>query len=270
MDAIRSCRILLETTTVDLEDRLVEITQKLDDLTVHRTTDSSPDPVSIQRIEGERMSTEKALFLCNDLTRHIDDLQRSFAKENDFPLVSDTGPSSNKFFSEGLDGCRDYMVCALRRLEKHRQEIAERLKASPTATVSSDDVFLAEKLHSEANALRHGLKFFSNVDSYLEEQMSNIENHAEGDDTIQIMVSTDGKPIKGKNNGVGNRLRQAGGHYDNESLQQISQDFAKTSLQYTELGKHKPDQPTNPDPPKATDAFVCKSFSGPGFTLATK
>lgn len=28
-----------------------------------------------------------------------------------------------------------------------------------------------------------------------------IENHAEGDDTIQFMVSTSGKPVNGKNRG---------------------------------------------------------------------
>jgi len=248
----------------------MDITQKLEDLTVHRMIDAGPDTASIQRIEGERMSTEKALLLCTELAQHIDELQSSYSKDEASPHLSDLGPSSNRFFSEGLDGCRDYVACALRRLEKHRQEIADRLEADPTATVSSNDKFLAEKLHGEANALRQGLRFFSNVDSYLEEQMSNIENHAEGDDAIQIMVSTDGNPIKGKNHGVGDRLKQAGGHYDNQSLRQISQDFAKISLQHTELGKHKTDQPTNPESPKETDAYVCKPFSGPGFTLATK
>lgn len=270
VEAIKSCRVLLETTTIDLEDRLMDITQKLEELQSHRAIDAVPDAASIQRIEGERTSTEKALFLCNELARHIDELQSSCSKVDDLPHLSDLGPSSNRFFSEGLDGCRDYMACALRRLEKHRQEIADRLEADPTATASSNDKALVEKLHGEANALRHGLRFFSDVDSYLEEQISNIENHAEGDDAIQIMVSTDGKPIKGKNHGLGDRLKQAGGHYDNDSLRQISQDFTKISLQHTELGKHKTDQLTNLDSTKETDAHVCKSFSGPGFTLSTK
>jgi hypothetical protein len=169
--------------------------------------------------------------------------------------------------SEGLNGCKEYMAFSLQRLEKHRQEVADRLKVDPTAASSSDDMVLLDKLQDEAETLRHGLKFFSNVDSYLAEQISNIENHAEGNDTIQLMVSTDGKPINGKNHGVGDRLKQAGGHYDNPSLQQVSQDFATISMHQTEIMKHTGDNSSTSRQETTTSQ---ESFSGRGFTLKRK
>jgi hypothetical protein len=272
VEAIQSCRSLVETTTIDLEDRLAEIVQKLEDLSLSKTGSSGVNAEIIKRVEGERISTEKALQLCTELSQHIDEIQRSYPRDDDLPHLSDSGTTSNRLFSEGIDGCKDYVAFALSRLEKHRQAVASRLEADPKGAGLSDDKLLLQKLQSEAHTLRHGLKFFSNVDSFLEEQMSNIENHAEGDDTIQLMVSTDGRPINGKNHGVGSRLKQAGGHYDNASLQQVSQDFTSISLHQTEFRKTKENQSTasSPETPHATPESQQKVFSGPGFTLARK
>lgn len=60
--------------------------------------------------------------------------------------------------------------------------------------------------------------------------MSTIENSAEGD-AIQIMVSTNGKIICGKNRGSGWRTRQVGGYMSDTSLQRLSQDIAGNNQQ---------------------------------------
>ncbi|KAK4232665.1 hypothetical protein C8A03DRAFT_20086, partial [Achaetomium macrosporum] len=87
-----------------------------------------------------------------------------------------------------------------------------------------------DKLQNEAKVLRRCLDFCSDVDAYVESKISNIENHAEGDDTIQLMVSTDGRPLIGKNHGIGKRQKQAGGHFGEVSLQQVSGDFKSIAL----------------------------------------
>lgn len=63
--------------------------------------------------------------------------------------------------------------------------------------------------------------------------MGTIQNCAKGD-AIQFMVSTNGKTICGKNEGLGWRTRQVGGYISDDSLQQLSRDILNISLQNSE------------------------------------
>ncbi|KAF4435395.1 putative pathogenicity protein CRX2 [Fusarium austroafricanum] len=271
VEAIQSCRGLIETTTIDLEAHLADVKQKLDALACRAIASPEPDEATIRYIENERISTEKGLQFCLQLSQHIDQIQLQFAaEEGHTPSLLGPHPTSNMLVSEGLGGCKDYIGFALERLRRHRQKVSERIGAGSSTTVSPDDKILLDNLNDEAEALRHSLNLFSNIDTYLEEKISNIENHAEGDDTIQFMVSTDGKPLNGKNHGVGSRLKQAGGHFKEQSLQQISQDFTTISLHQT--GGKKPSR--NASSPAAQSETTTESldtpFNGRGFTLTPK
>lgn len=68
--------------------------------------------------------------------------------------------------------------------------------------------------------------------------MSRIENYSKGD-AIQIMVSTNGKLINGKNEGLGWRTRQLGGYLSDNSLQQLAQNLFKAD---TQVGQPNPQQ----------------------------
>ncbi|KAG4279579.1 hypothetical protein FPRO04_13583 [Fusarium proliferatum] len=226
VEAIQSCRGLIETTTIDLEAHLADVKQKLDALACRAIASPEPDEATIRYIENERISTEKGLQFCLQLSQHIDQIQLQFAaEEGHTPSLLGSHPTSNMLVSEGLGG---------------------------------------------SEALRHSLNLCSNIDTYLEEKISNIENHAEGDDTIQFMVSTDGKPLHGKNHGIGSRLKQAGGHFKEQSLQQISQDFTTISLHQT--GGKKPSK--NASSPAVHSETTTEPpgtpFNGRGFTLTPK
>ncbi|RYO78680.1 hypothetical protein DL764_010097 [Monosporascus ibericus] len=168
-------------------------------------------------------------------------------------------------------------------LEAYLEDILQKLEAlsprvtgglNPDATVrryaaSAEDQASFNKLQNEAKTLRRCLAFCSDVDAYVEAQISNIENHAEGHDTIQFMVSTDGRPINGKNHGIGKRQKQAGGHFGDTSLQQVSQDFKSIALYQS---GHKEDANHSASIP-GHDALVNPKSPfgdrhGPGFVLA--
>ncbi|CZR49946.1 uncharacterized protein FPRO_16150 [Fusarium proliferatum ET1] len=270
VEAIRSCRGLIETTTIDLEAHLAEVKQKLDTLACRTIASPEPDEATIRYIENERLGTEKGLQLCLELSRHIDQIQLQFGVgEEDTPNLLGPRPTSRMVVSEGLGGSKDYIGFALERLMRHRQKVSERVGACSPAAASPDDKLLFDNLNDEAEAVRHSLNLCSNTDTYLEEKISNIENHAEGDDTIQFMVSKDGKPLNGKKHGIGSRLKQAGGHFKEESLQQISQDFTTISLHQT--GGNKPSKSTSPPANSETTLEPLGTpFNGRGFTLTPK
>ncbi|KAI9146767.1 hypothetical protein HJFPF1_13505 [Paramyrothecium foliicola] len=110
------------------------------------------------------------------------------------------------------------------------------------------------------------------VDAHVEAHISTIKNHAQGNDTIQFMPSTDGLPLNGTNNGVGDRLKQAGGFFNDESLQQLSRDF--TTIAAHQSGR-KSDADTSVSIPndKGASADPKSPFGdrhGPGFMLAKR
>ncbi|KAF5542796.1 pathogenicity CRX2 [Fusarium mexicanum] len=271
VEAIQSCRELIETTTIDLEAHLADVKEKLDALACRAIASPEPDEATIKYIENERISTEKGLQLCLQLSQHIDQIQLQYAVgEGHTPSLLGPHPTSKRLVSEGLGGCKDYVTFALERLRKHQQKVSGQIGVGSSSAVPTDDKLLLDNLNDEAEALRHSLDLFSNIDTYLEKKISNIENHAEGDDTIQFMVSTDGKPLNGKNHGVGSRLKQAGGHFKEQSLQQISQDFTTISLHQT--GGKKPSR--NASSPAAQSETTTEPlgtpFNGRGFTLTPK
>ncbi|KAF7520530.1 hypothetical protein G7054_g12731 [Neopestalotiopsis clavispora] len=272
-EAIHSCRDLIATTTTDLEAHLEDVQQKLEVLTQRAASGPSFDEAVRRSMEEEQLSTEKGLEFCAMLSQAIEKIQVDFfGNEQDSPNSPRPDTTSEMLFGEGLDGCMHHMRFTLGQLEKHRKRIAESLSNGSTATISTREQASLNKLQAEAKTLRHCLNFCTDIDAVLESQISNIENHAEGDDTIQFMVSTDGKPVNGKNRGNGLRLKQAGGHFSEESLQQLSQDFKTISIHHQtglqeyvrkpsisaeggDSASHRPESPFG-------------DRHGPGFTLA--
>ncbi|RBA10216.1 hypothetical protein FPRO05_06152 [Fusarium proliferatum] len=126
---------------------------------------------------------------------------------------------------------------------------------------------LLDGLRAEASTVKRSLEFCSGVDAHLESQISNIENHAEGDDTIQFIVSTNGKPVNGKNHGLGKRIKQAGGHFGEGTFQQLSEDFKTISIHQSgnkdleESKLSRADEPSEAEPP-------FDNRHGRGYTLA--
>jgi hypothetical protein len=256
-----------------LEAHLEDVQQKLEVLTQRAASGPSFDEAVRRSMEEEQRSTEKGLEFCAMLSQAIEKIQVDFfGNEQGSPTSQRPDTTSEMLFGEGLDGCMHHMRFTLEQLEKHRKRIAESLSSGSTATISNHEQASLNKLQAEAKTLRHCLNFCTDIDAVLESQISNIENHAEGDDTIQFMVSTNGKPVNGKNRGNGLRLKQAGGHFSEESLQQLSQDFKTISIHHQtglqeyirkpsisaeggDGASHRPESPFG-------------DRHGPGFTLA--
>ncbi|KAI1840256.1 hypothetical protein JX266_013537 [Neoarthrinium moseri] len=271
-EAINACRDLIGTTTIDLEAHLEEIRQKLEALCQRADASPGPDEAVRKRMEDEQQSTEKGLEFCAALSQAIEKIQIDFfGGTRGFSDIQKTDSTSGMLLGEGLGGCMHHMRFTLDQLEKHRKRITESLSAGSAATVSKEDQSSLKKLQAEEKTVRHCLDFCLGIDEVLESQISNIENHAEGDDTIHFMVSTDGKPIHGKNRGVGLRLKQAGGHFGEESLQQFSQGFKTISIHQTGTQEAAPKSsvPVTKDHNSSpTPGSPFGSRHGPGFTLA--
>ncbi|KAJ5935943.1 hypothetical protein N7454_005241 [Penicillium verhagenii] len=261
---------LIQDAKEDLEARLESIDRKLEHLLVNDSSQSGPDSAEFQSLREERLSTEKCLQICAQLSSHIDQIQLISDKTDASPGPIGTDTSPEELTNQGLQECKQSLTMTAAKLEKHMRDVMDRLLAkSKTATSSDEEAQDLSRLRDEWETARQCLDICSRADNHLKENVSVIENYGTGD-TLQFMVSANGKVLHGKNRGMGWRSRQVGGYLSNESIQQLSRDF---STMQTSLSRGENSSPKASSTPSADDNMEGETTAefqerfGRGFTL---
>jgi hypothetical protein len=184
-------------------------------------------------MQEERLSTEKCLQICAQLSHHINQIQLTSRRGISTPgSTSDTLPE--RFINEGLEECKNSLALTATKLEKHMQDLLDRMLTKSRAAMTSEEEYAdLARLKDEWETARQCMNICSKANNHLRENITNIENEGTGD-TLQFMVSTDGKVIHGKNRGLGWRNRQVGGQLSDASVQQISRDMTSIYIQNIE------------------------------------
>ena len=224
-------------------------------------------------MEEEKLSTERCLQICDQLSKHIDQIQPLPERQARVPGATDAHSVPDTVINEGLQNCRDNLVVTAGKLERHMKDIVDRMVAKTRSTTTSeDDATNLTRLHEEWETTRQCIDICAKANSHMKDNISVIENYATGD-AVQFMVSTDGKTLHGTNRGYGWRTRQLGGHLKDETIVQVSRDMATLNIPITgnygaDPRTHPPSGPdaqTESTPPSTTWAS-----RGPGNTLARK
>jgi hypothetical protein len=229
-ESIKAYNDLLNTARAGLEDRLETIDEKLELILGQGVAGSESDAPEVGLIKEERLSTEKCLQICSQLSDHISRIQLAAQSvvSSDESVDSDTSPE--KITNEGLQECKRNLAQTALKLEGYERLLFERLmEKSKTAIVSEDERADLARLRDEWEATRQSMNICSTAHDHLKESASTIDNYATGD-AIQFMVSTNQKTIHGTNRGLGWRTKQVGGHLSDESLQQIVKIFGGTNI----------------------------------------
>jgi uncharacterized protein YnzC (UPF0291/DUF896 family) len=175
-----------------------------------------------------------------------------------------------KLTIEGLQECKKNLVRTTAKLEKHMNDridqLVRKMKASPA---SAEELAELTRLREEWDTARQCIDICSKADTHLTENITMVDNYGTGD-TIQFIVSTDGNVVHGKNRGVGWKTRQAGGHMNDASLQQLSRDFATIVVLQNGKDEDRSSRGNTPlVPDEVLDTKPGSEFKGPGFTLAS-
>lgn len=229
-DNLESYKEMIETTTGDLEAHLETIDEKLEKIIAYNANDSSADSGELQQMEEERLSTQKCLETCSQLSRHIEQIQETQNSPHDAIKHNTSSSISETVTNEGLQECKNSLSNTAAKLETHLRALIDRIVTkSRTAMASQEDIADMIRLQEEWETARQYMHICSQARAHLHENVSTIDNYATGG-AIQFMVSTDGKIIHGKNRGLGWRTRQVGGHLNVASLQQLSKDMNRMSF----------------------------------------
>lgn len=252
---------LLNTAKADLEDRLERIDDKLQHIIGENVTESESDGSEARLMREERLSTMKCLQVCAQLSDHISQIQLSASRSSSRSDQTDLDLPPQRITNEGLQECKNSLARTPLKLEEYEKQLFGRLMdRSKTANTSEEERADIARLRDELAATRQGMEICSRAQEHMKGDVSTIDNYATGD-AVQFMVSTSEKTIHGKNQGLGWRTRQVGGHISDESLQQIARSL--TSITTSTFG------PRGTSPPGGTQS-VPNVDVGPGTELDSK
>ena len=271
-EGLERYRDLIKTATDDLEAHLQSVDEKLEDIFGHTVTESDSDATELRLIKEERMSTQKCLQICAQLSDHIDQIQLTPQHSGRPPRPMDLDALPERLTSEGLQECKNSLILTVAKLEGYMKDLIDRMVTKSKIVMTSEEE-LADlvRLREEWLTARQCMDICSKADIHVKENITIIDNYATGD-AIQFMISTDGKTLHGKNRGLGPKSRQVGGHLSDVSLQQLSRDMFRNSSQNTGNEDPSPRDDTSSVP----DDGVNKPGSefgeryGRGFKLASR
>jgi hypothetical protein len=238
----------------------------LEELTEKGLNQPGTDVAEMRSLREERLSTEKCLQICAQLSSHIDQIQLMSDEAGSSLGSGGAETSPEQVINEGLQECKNSLATTATKLEKHMRDVMDRLLAKSNSDEDCQDL---SRLRDEWETARQCLDICSRADSHLKENVSVIENHGNGD-SLQFMVSANGKVLHGKNRGLGWRNTQVGGYMSNQSVQQLSRDLAAihTSHLRSELSISKDGFKSDAgDVGEGTTTPEFKERYGRGFTL---
>lgn len=226
---------------------------------------SDPDAADLHALKEERLSTEKCLQICSQLSDHISQIQLISDRVGPPRPPHDADASPEGVTHQGLQECKTSLASTAAKLEKHMQDIMDRLiSKSKTALAAEEDTQDLTRLRDEWETARQCWNICSTADHRLNENVSVIENYGTGD-ALQFMVSTDGKILHGKNRAAGWRSRQVGGHMSNETAQQISRDIVSINMAHVRAngpGREVETPPSREEERRERDEQTTTAFRG--------
>jgi hypothetical protein len=192
---------------------------------VERTTSDSTT-TELQNIKEERSSTQKYLLICGQLSKVINQLQPPLAK--DLPQVPDDIPE--RITSYGIEECRVSMEQTGARLENHMQNILDRMMSKSSATMTREDIKYLSGLREEWITARQCRDICLQADQHLKENIKVIDNHVEGNESVQLLVSNSQTTAYGKNRGYGDQTKIFG-YISDHAIRKVTGDFLQRSIQ---------------------------------------
>lgn len=245
--------------------------EKLQAIFEHTVAETDEDATELRRIKEEHLSTEKGLEICAQLSDHIDQIQVTSKLKGRPHGSNEPGALPERVVNESLQECKHNLTVASSKLETHMRDTIHRMVAkSKMAMTSKEEIADLARIWEELETTFKRKEMFSKAESRLNENISVIENYGNGD-ARQIMVSTDGKTLHGKNSGLGWRSFQVGGSMSETALQDVVRSMSS-------LCDRRPNN-DNPHPQSntatATDEVVdngkiakFRDQYGPGFQLS--
>jgi polyhydroxyalkanoate synthesis regulator phasin len=191
---------------------------------------SGYDAADLHTLREERLSTEKCLQICAKFSSHIHEIRMISDEAGTSRGSIGTEESPHTITDECLQRCNNTLAEISAKLEKHMQEVIDRLHSkSKNAATSDEDVQDLLTLRDQWQTSRQCLDVCSLAADHLNKSISVIESDSTGNN-LQSVVSTRKELLNAKNGAL------VGGYLSNESVRRISRDLVDILPSHT-MGK---------------------------------
>ncbi|KAI1858262.1 hypothetical protein JX265_010930 [Neoarthrinium moseri] len=231
---------MIQSTTLDLEDHLENINEKLESLALRGTAGSGgalTTTTDQQRIQNEKDSTEQCLMICEKVLAHIDAMRL-------LPVIEDENGGGGNAVSavsllqlqkahvmtlSALNECSDKLNDTVSDLKAHRQAAQERLQQQRRARLALpgepvDAAEAAQRLVSERQSVEQCLAICTSASQQAASPRVHVlEDVSMGHDGQQVFVSTLGDLFSLKNVSAGDGAIQFVGSVSDTTLQHYFQ-----------------------------------------------
>lgn len=136
-ETLESHKVLIETATGDLQERLESIDEKLEAIIDRTVTGSAADSMELRLMEEEKLSTQRCLQICHQLSAHINQIQPPLRRRTISPGLIDSETVPENVINEGLQNCRDNLILTATKLERHMRDIMDQMVAKSRSTTTS-------------------------------------------------------------------------------------------------------------------------------------
>ncbi|KAJ5461054.1 uncharacterized protein N7458_002606 [Penicillium daleae] len=177
VQSIRDYEGLIQDTKEDLAAQLGSIDRKLEQLAEKDGAQSESDVVELHSLREERLSTEKCLQICAQLSSHIDQIHLRSDDAGPFWESVGAGASPEMVTNEGLQECKNSLAVTAAKLEKHMRDIMDQLLSKSKTSISSDeDAQDLSRLRDEWETARQCLDICSRASSTERTELQMMED----------------------------------------------------------------------------------------------
>ncbi|KAH9203539.1 hypothetical protein DL95DRAFT_529608 [Leptodontidium sp. 2 PMI_412] len=251
ISVLKEYKDMITNTTVDLEEHLQEINDRLRTFAPQGPTLSVESAAEIWQIQEERDSTQECLKICAQVSSHIDQLQPTVFENistspgaYQMPTAKLEGHTSARLFTaDTFKTCRAKLSDTTTKLEDHLQDIDSRLRnlAMPGARSSDVQASEQEKIKEELDSIKQCLAICAQASTQADKERVNVfEDIFTADDGHQVLVSTIGDLISARRVTAGVRSRQWLGQMSDETLQQLSHSHGSVAATRPEESQAEP------------------------------
>lgn len=241
IDVLNQYKELITNTTSDLEEHLQAIDEKLQSLSSQGARVSGEEAAEREHIKQEMESTRQCLRICAQVSEHMDQVRPSafdvmHKGPNTHPVIIaklEGHVSAKRATSKALKECKETLINTTTELEEYLQKLNNRLEDFSRGD-STSGVGIAEhaRVQEEKKGVEHCLKLCERASHQADDVQTNVfEDVSVAHDSHQVVVATLGDLISARRVSAGARSKQWLGQMSDASLQQLSKDCTKASLE---------------------------------------
>ena len=241
-EAIEGYKDLIETAKADLEARLEAIDDKLQLIVEQTVTAEDSNILELRRIKEKYISTEKCLQICTQSFDHIDQIQLSTKSSNSSAELSDSDTYPERVTDKSLQNCKNNLAGTITQLEKHMQDLTDRLLVKSKAAITSEqDILELNGLQDDWQITHQCMEICHNASELRDNsRIGAFKNCTSADLSPPVVVSTLERLIlENKDFTKPNSRGLLGGKISDESLQMLRDRMGTAVLNEEQLKARK-------------------------------